>query len=303
MTTDRMINVLVLVTLVEMMVATGLGVNLGELVRVVRNWRLIARGALANYVCVPAAAVGLLLLFNAPPIVAAGFLILAVCPGAPFGPPLARVAKGNATAAVGLMVVLAGSSAVLAPVLLYFLLPMMAADETLSVDAVRVVRTLLLTQLLPLGVGVALRRWRPLLADRLQKPGDRISKVLNLSVVGLILIAQFDLLLGIRPLAYLGMLALLLASWAAGWLLGGPEPRTRRTMTLTASLRNVGVGLVIATNSFAGTPAVTAAVVYGLVEIVGSLLLAVAWARREPSARPPAAAEAAALDAPEGQFS
>jgi BASS family bile acid:Na+ symporter len=75
------------------------------------------------------------------------------------------------------------------------------------------------------------------------------------------------------------MLALLLASWAAGWLLGGPGVDARKAMTLTTSLRNVGVGLVIATGAFAGTPAVTAVLVYGLFEVVGSLLLALGWAR------------------------
>jgi BASS family bile acid:Na+ symporter len=75
------------------------------------------------------------------------------------------------------------------------------------------------------------------------------------------------------------MLALLVASWAAGWLLGGPGCGNRRALTLTTSLRNVGVGLVIATGNFAGTAAVTAVLAYGVVEIGGSLLLALAWGR------------------------
>jgi BASS family bile acid:Na+ symporter len=80
------------------------------------------------------------------------------------------------------------------------------------------------------------------------------------------------------------MLALLIASWAAGWLLGGPGTDARKAMTLTTSLRNVGVGLVIASSAFAGTPAVTAALAYGLFAVVGSLFLALAW-RRHGAAR------------------
>ncbi len=49
---------------------------------------------------------------------------------------------------------------------------------------------------------------------------------------------------------------------------------------LTTALRNVGVGLVIATGAFAGSPAVTAALAYGLFEVLGSLLLALAWGRQ-----------------------
>jgi len=45
-------------------------------------------------------------------------------------------------------------------------------------------------------------------------------------------------------------------------------------MALTTALRNVGVGLVIVTGSFAGTPAVTPALTYGILEVLGSLLVA-----------------------------
>ena len=50
-------------------------------------------------------------------------------------------------------------------------------------------------------------------------------------------------------------------------------------MTLTTSLRNVAVGLVIATGNFAGSPAVTAVLAYGVFEIVGSLVLALSWVK------------------------
>jgi BASS family bile acid:Na+ symporter len=281
MTVDRLINLLVTITLIEMMVAIGLGVRFADLAGVARNGRLVAAAALANYVCVPAATVGLLRLFDPHPMVAAGFLILAVCPGAPFGPPFAAVARGNVTVAAGLMVLLAGSSAFLAPLLLHYLLPQVAGSDSPTVDAAQIVVTLLVTQLVPLGVGVAVRQWRPMLADRLQKPANAASKILNLLAVAVILITQGHLVMEIRPRGFVGMLALLLISWAAGWLLAGPDPGIRKTMTLTTSLRNVGVGLVIATGAFAGTPAVTATLVYGLFEVLGSLLLALAWARRE----------------------
>ena len=79
-----------------MMVAIGLGVSLAELAAVARNWRLTTKAALANYLCIPAVTVGLLLLFHpADATVAAGFLILAVCPGAPFGPACTRARQGE----------------------------------------------------------------------------------------------------------------------------------------------------------------------------------------------------------------
>jgi BASS family bile acid:Na+ symporter len=281
MTMDQLINVLVLVMLVEMMVAIGLGVRIAELAESAKNWRFVLRAGMANYVCIPAITVGLLILFHpADPMVPVGFLILAVCPGAPFGPPCTRIARGNVAASVGLMVILAGSSAIAAPVLLYVLLPLMSASETLRVDAVKIVGTLLVTQLVPLCVGLCLRHRRPGVAERLQKPANLLSAVLGLLTIGVIVFAHFQLLTEIRLRGYVGMFTLLIASWATGWLLGGPGRDTRKAMTLTTSLRNVGVGLVIATGNFAGTTAVTATLAYGVVEIVGSLLLAFWWGRQ-----------------------
>ena len=74
-----------------------------------------ARAAMANYLVFPGVTVALLMLFDAGPMVAAGFLVLAVCPGAAYGPPFAGIARANVPLAVGLMVILAGTSTIIAP--------------------------------------------------------------------------------------------------------------------------------------------------------------------------------------------
>jgi BASS family bile acid:Na+ symporter len=285
MSLDRLINILVTITLVEMMMLIGFRATFAELVHTARNWRLVARAVAANYLFVPAATVALLVLFEAAPMVAAGFLILAVCPGAPYGPPLAGIARANVPAAVGLMVILAGSSAIVSPALLHLLLPWVSGGEAPRIDLMGMLAVLLSTQLLPLLLGLLVKHWRPQLADRLLGPFELVSKVLNLSAVALILGTQFRILTEIRPKAFAGMLILLVASVVIGWLAGGSGRDNRRTMALTTSLRNVGVGLVIATGNFAGTPAVSAALAYGIVEVLGSLLVALWWGRPDRTAR------------------
>lgn len=95
MNLNQLISLLVAVTLIEMMLATGLGVRLADVILATRDTRLIARMALVNYVAVPLAAILLLLAVDADPPVAAGILILAVCPGAPYGPPPTGLAGGK----------------------------------------------------------------------------------------------------------------------------------------------------------------------------------------------------------------
>jgi BASS family bile acid:Na+ symporter len=260
MSLDRLINILVTVTLVEMMVLIGLRVTFAELINTAKSRALIARAAAANYLLVPVLALVLLILFAANPMVAAGFLVLAVCPGAPYGPPFAGIARAN--------------------------VPSVAKGEVNRIDAFGMMSALLVTQLLPLLLGLLLRHQRPELADRLVGPFELVSKLLNLSAAGLILATQFQMLAQSRMRDFVGMLILLAGSLVIGWLAGGPATANRRTMALTTALRNVGVGLVIVTGNFAGTPAVSAALSYGIVEVLLCLLVALWWRRSTQRAQP-----------------
>jgi predicted Na+-dependent transporter len=84
----------------------------------------------------------------------------------------------------------------------------------------------------------------------------------------------------------MGMLALVAASMVAGWLLGETGSENRRAMSFSTSARNVAVGLVIATASFPGTPAVTAALAYGLFQTVLLAAVALVWGRLGVAASP-----------------
>ena len=279
MSIDQFVNLLATVTLFEMMVTIGLRVAITEVASVAKDWRAVAGAGLANYVIVPLVALGLLLLFHAAPLVAAGFLIAAVCPGAPYGPPFTGIAKGNVAVAVGLMTLLAGSSALLAPLLLRLLLPLASGDAQVQIDVAKMIGTLLGAQLLPLGIGLFLRHRRPALADRLQKPGQRLTVLLNLVLLAVILTVQFDTLIAIPPRAFAGMTAFVAVGLAAGWLLGGPGTGERTAMAMATAVRNVAVTLVIAVASFPGTPAVTAATAFGLFQTILVALAAIAWGR------------------------
>jgi len=283
MTIDRLINILAAITLIEMMVTIGLGVTLSDVLRVSRSWSLVARAVLANYILVPAAAVGLLLLFRANPLVAVGFLVAAICPGAPYGPPLTAMAKGNVPVSVGLMVILAGSSAIVAPLLLQFLLPLVAGDTPLTISVVKIIGTLLGAQLLPLCVGLLLRHQYPSLADKLRGPAGVLSASLNLLMLAVILFVQFRVLAEIRFIGYVGMLSLLIITMASGALVAKRTPEERKGMVITTSVRNVGVSLVIVSGSFPGTAAITSATVYALFQTIVMVLVALAWGRLTPA--------------------
>jgi BASS family bile acid:Na+ symporter len=279
MDTPALIKLLNVVALIAIMLAIGLKVTFSQVMKSARHIRLVILGIIANFVLVPLVTVGLLRAFDASPVVAAGFLILAVCPGAPLGPPFTEIARGSVPSATGAMVILAGLSALLAPPLLSVLLRWLSPESDLHVDPVEIGEILLVTQMLPLAVGLGLHEWAPRFAERLLKPVGLVANGSLLIVVILILVTQFETLEAIRLRDWTGMLLLLLATLIIGWLCGGPAADTRRALTVTTGLRNAAVGLVIVSANFAGTAAVTAVVAYSIVSIFGTLVYAVVIGR------------------------
>jgi BASS family bile acid:Na+ symporter len=269
--TPRLITLLNVTALVTVMLSMGLQVKFEEVLASARPARLMVMGLLANYALVPAVTLGLLLVFQANPMVSAGFFILAACPGAPVGPPITAIARGDVPWAVSMMLILAGLSAILTPVLLGVFLARIAPETNLNINYPAIVRTLLITQLLPLALGLGIHHGAPRLTRRVVRPVGAFANVLLLALVGLIVATQLETLTAIRLRGWMGMGLLLLASLGIGWFCGGPGFATRKALAATTATRNLAVGLVIAASDFAGTPAVTAVVAYGLVSIAGAL--------------------------------
>jgi BASS family bile acid:Na+ symporter len=221
-------------------------------------------------------------------MVAAGFLVAAVCPGAPYAPPFTSIAKGDVTLSVGLMVVLAASSAVLAPVLLGLLLPLAVADTVVKINILKMIGTLLGAQLLPLCVGLWIRNSHPLLAERFQRAAKALSLSLNLLLLVVIIAVQFQTLADIHLRGYFGMMCLVLATLLAGALVTKwPHSEAGRSMIVTTGVRNVGVSLVIATASFPGTAAITSATAYAIFQTITVAIVALAWGRLTPDVAVP----------------
>ncbi len=274
MSSASLVNVFTLAGLIAIMLSMGLKVKFEEVAAASRRPRLVALGLVANFLLVPVAALTLLYMFGAAPLVSVGFLILAVCPGAPVGPPFAAVARGDVPCAIGLMVILAGLSAVLSPALLSVLLAQLLPASELRIDYLAIVRTLLVAQIVPMVIGLATRHRAPNFAGGITRPVGLVGNLLLLVVIVLILRNEYETLALIRLRGWLGMFLLLAASLSIGWLCGGPGRATRKTLAVTTGARNAAVALVIVSNNFADTAAVTATIAYALVSILGTLACA-----------------------------
>lgn len=185
-----LVKLLTVTALISMMLSMGLKVRVEDVAASIRKRRVVVAGLIANYLLVPAVTIALLYLFDADVMVSVGFLTLAVCPGAPVGPPFTATAKGDTTYATGQTVMLASLSALLSPLLLGALLPRLLPASELSIDYAAIVGTLLVSQMLPLGIGLGIHHFAPQLAGRFAKPLGLIANVLLVGAVGLMLASE-----------------------------------------------------------------------------------------------------------------
>lgn len=268
---------LVSATLFAIMFALGVGLPLDSFSRWQRNRGLILRALLATCVLVPLAAV-LLLLW--PPTLAlpqpARFAIslMAVCPSAPL---LLRKAgkQGGDRSLAALLQVAAALISILTIPLLALLFTYVFGVAGWAIQPREVASQVAGAQLLPLVLGLLLRRFAPRLATRIELPLERIANILLLVLVLLVLVKTGPLLLtylGANAVALPVMAGMVALSLALGYGLADPDPRQRVTLALVTSMRNPGLALLLASTHAAEVSAVKLGIlVYLLITVVLSI--------------------------------
>ena len=292
MNADQLLNLLTIAALFVMTVGMGLELKVSEFAGVAKDRGLIVKALIANFVVQPAVAVALLYLFKPSPMGSVGIVLLAACPAAHYAMPFTKIGKGNLAAAAGLLVLLALSTIVFAPLVLDLALPLFGdGSKPVHVPASNVVKTVGFIILLPLAIGMALYRWAPALAERIRKPVNGLAVVLNVALFAAVLgiqghqLEQFQLLDG-----WAAMVLLAVASLVIGWVMGGPNGHNRMALAHNTLLRNMGPALVIATSHFAGSMAAPVIIAATLVNGAVGILAAYWWKSRATTVHGAAAA-------------
>jgi bile acid:Na+ symporter, BASS family len=223
----KVIPIAMLVFVVSSMLAVGLSLTVKQILAPLRDARLVTLAVVANFVLMPVSAFLISRLFQLDTSLGVALLLLGTAAGAPFLPKLASVAGGNIAFAVGLMVLLMVLTVAYIPLVLPLLL------SGVSVDPLKIARSLVVLMLLPLGAGLIAKA-------RYDAVASRMAPLLNkLSSISLVLMIVLMLISNIRNIIDLfgsrGVLAsviFLFAGLGIGWLLGGADTDIRSVLAL-----------------------------------------------------------------------
>ena len=152
----------------------------------------------------------------------------------------------------------------------------------------QVLQVFLITALLPLGCGMAVKRFLPELAPRIARPISIVASAgLLLAFVVIVIIAWPAIVSITGSGALVAFVAFVVIGLAAGQLLGGPDPAGRTALALSTSIRHPGVAMAVASANFPELKLVLAAVlVYMIVGMVVSIPYA-KWRSSRAPKRPP----------------
>ena len=160
MSPDKLVAVLLLIAL---MFHTGLQVDREHLLAVLKNYGLLARAFLANFIIVPLLGVAIVRLFHLSEAIAIGVLLMAISPGVPFVVLSGGRKKGGSLGfAVSLAFLMPLVSIITVPITARLVLP---SDAQISTNSLLV--SLLGFQLVPLLLGIFAGDRAPALAERL----------------------------------------------------------------------------------------------------------------------------------------
>jgi BASS family bile acid:Na+ symporter len=262
---SKAIPITMLAFVLSSMLSMGLSLSVGQILAPLCNYRLIVLGLVANFVLMPFAAFAIARLLRLDEPLTIALLLLGTASGAPFLPVLARISKGNLAFSVGLMVLLMVVTVGYMPVVLPLML------EGVSVDPMKIGRSLVFLMLLPLVVGLLVRARLSGLAAKVQPSLSRLSILSLALLIALLLITNMQNVLNLYGTR--GVLASILfiaAGSGVGWVLGGPQSDTRGVMTLGTAQRNIAAALVVGGQNFSDPKVIVMVVV---VAIVGLLML------------------------------
>ena len=276
MNAETIIRGLTVCSLSGLLLGVGLRLTVKEVVASLRKCRL-ALIVTVNFLVVPALVVAATRLFGIGSDLSIGMILLSAAPFAPVVPVFTRMARANLALAAGLSTLFPLLSVFITPLVVQIAVLGMPEASAIRFNTLEIFLTLFATIILPLGIGMTVKHFAPELSRLGLRPVEVFAEFTGALSLGYVSFTEWPLILTTGWVPLLVMALLCEVSLLLGYAIGGPDRDARRVVAFGTCNRNIALALLVALESFGGTPVVAAVVANGLLLILFGLLHVAYW--------------------------
>lgn len=240
------------ISLAIIMFGMGLTLVVSDFGRLFTYPKEVLIGLFNQLIFLPLIGFLIILLFDLNSSMAIGIMILSLCPGGPTSNLITQVARGN----IGLSVTLTA----LASLITVFTIPIILSeaityftgetDVIIELPIVQTMLQILLITVIPVSIGMVIRKKNEAFALRMERPMRIASTVLFIIIFLLVMIANKDLIVEAMKEVGLATLLLNLSTMALGYMTAkvfGIKGKSQISITIESGIQNGTLAFVIAT--------------------------------------------------------
>ena len=245
-------QILLPISLAIIMFGMGLSLVSGDFTRLFTYPKAVLVGLCNQLMFLPLIGFTIVVLFGLKPSMAIGVMIISICPGGPTSNLITQVSRGN----IGLSVTLTALSSLITvftiPILLSKFIAYFSGDTdvVIQIPILETMLQILVITVIPVSIGMMIRKRREAFALRMEKPMRTASTVLFVIIFLIIIIANKDNLIQAIKEVGLPTLLLNLSTMGLGYLsakLFGITGKSQISITIESGIQNGTLAFVIAT--------------------------------------------------------
>ena len=230
------------------MAGIGLSLTLDDFVNVIKYPRTVIVGLCGQLILLPMIAMVMISLIPfATPLVAAGFLIIALAPGGATSNLFTFLAKGEVAASISLTAVISLITPFTIPILASWFLNVIEPGQ-IQIPIGQTIVQLVAITFVPVTLGMVIRRYADGLAKKMQTPVQIVSLVTLFLIIVALMFENWSVFIGSFSMMAPWVTLLVIIAFAGGYglaVITGVSEAGRRTLSFEIGLQNGTAALLV----------------------------------------------------------
>lgn len=190
---DQTATLILAISLMIIMLGMGLSLVIEDFKRIFVQPKAIFIGLINQVVILPVFAFIIATVLNLEPEIAVGLMILAACPGGPTSNLISHLAKADTALSVTLTAFSSFITIVTIPFIVNFALEKFLDQSTIiQLDVMETFLQILLIVIIPIGIGMLIRKYKEQFALKMAKPVKIASGILLALIIIALVIKEID---------------------------------------------------------------------------------------------------------------